>query len=380
MKTFCSYYNENICKSCELITLDYNSQIQEKEKKLLEALKFLEHPPLLKSVISSPDHFRNKAKFIVSGTEDAPLIGHSGQVLIDVGREIMSCPVHIKKINDTLPFIKEFISLSKITPYDISSKKGELKGLIIFHAESSDSTYVRFILRSKESIDRLKKHSRFLLDKIDHLKVITANIQPVPHAILEGDEEIILTEKQSIDLKIQHIVISLNPKAFVQTNQMMAQKLYETAAHWISESGKKSLIELYCGQGAFSFSAANYVDKSLGIEINPEAVEVANLTAKKHKMNHITFKQADASKIIHEIENFKPEILLVNPPRRGLAETSDIIIKTKPSTLIYSSCNHETLSKDILKLHPYYSIKRMQIFDMFPHTDHFETLVELTLN
>lgn len=380
MKTFCTYYNEKICQSCDLITLDYSTQVQQKEKKLLEALHSINHPLLLKTVSSPLVNFRNKAKFIVNGTAQMPYIGHSGQIKIDEKHEVLNCPVHIQKINDTLPIIKEFISLCTISPYNISTKKGEIKGLIIFHAEDSNSTYLRFILRSKESVDRIKKHSQFLLDKIEHLQVISANIQPIPHAILEGEEEIFLTERRSIDLKIMDTTIPLNPKAFVQTNQIMAQDLYKTAARWINESGKKSLIELYCGQGAFSFSAANSVNKILGIEINSDAVDAANLAAKNNNITHALFKQADATKVIDEIEIFKPEILLVNPPRRGLGSGTDIILQTKPSILMYSSCNYETLAADLVKLHPQYSITKIQIFDMFPHTKHFETLVELKLN
>jgi 23S rRNA (uracil747-C5)-methyltransferase len=283
----------------------------------------------------------------------------------------------VKKINDALPVIKNFITLSKLTPYQIGTKTGELKGLILFHSETSDSTYVRFILRSKESIDRIKKHSPFLISSLQNIKAISANIQPIPHAILEGDEEVFISENHFIDHQIHSVHLSLHPKAFVQTNQAMASNLYSTAAQWIKDSGKKDFMELYCGQGAFSFMAAPYVNKAMGIEINSEAVQIANLTAKKNNLPHLTFKNSDASDVLNDIQNFKPEIILVNPPRRGLGATCDLLIKTKPSSLIYSSCHSESLVEDLKKLIPYYNITKIKIFDMFPHTKHFETLVEL---
>ena len=95
----------------------------------------------------------------------------------------------------------------------------------------------------------------------------------------EGEEEIFITENKSITHKAGKVLFSLGPRAFVQTNQYVAEKLYSTAAEWVKQSGHKRFMELFCGQGAFSFFCAPFIENGLGIEINPAAVEVANLTA-----------------------------------------------------------------------------------------------------
>ncbi|MFP5386396.1 MAG: methyltransferase domain-containing protein [Bacteriovoracia bacterium] len=380
MKTFCGYFNEGICRSCDLITMDYPAQIKVKEEKLSDALKDSEHPPLLPTVVSPPTHFRNKAKLVVTGTAANPVIGLWGTENLDSGRELLNCPLHLERINQIFPSLKNFITLANLSPYNISEKKGELKGLILFHSETTNETYLRFILRSKESIDRIKKHQEVLLRRHPDIKTISVNIQPVPHAILEGEEEIFITQKKSVQHKAGEVVFSIRPQGFVQTNQLVAEKLYQTAATWVQEEGLKNFMELFCGQGAFSFFAAPVISWGLGIEINPQAVEEASEICKNSGISHLSFKCLDAGKTGEEIKSFQPDVILVNPPRRGIAEAADLLLEAKAKAVIYSSCNYLSLKEDLKKLSKIYRVEKVQIFDMFPHTSHFETLVLLKLN
>lgn len=379
MNSFCSYFNLGLCKSCDFITMPYPDQLRAKEDLLQKSLIKLRHPPLLSTVASTPTAFRNKAKLVVTGTLENPIIGLWGEKDLDQGRELLNCPLHVPELNELLPAIKEFIIEAKLTPYQIAAKSGELKGVILFHSQESRETYLRFILRSKESIDRIRKKHHILLEKFAHLKCISVNLQPVPHAILEGEEEIFITDNQSILHQLGTTTFLLGPRAFVQTNQRVATQLYQTAASWVQASGLKKFMELYCGQGAFSFFAAPYIEEALGIEINEEAVKEANRTADKFNLSHLRFKSADAGKVSSEVSAFAPSILLVNPPRRGLAEAVEVLKSNRPEMIIYSSCNYETLSLDLSKLSDLYEIKKIQLFDMFPNTSHFETLVQLNL-
>lgn len=376
MKNFCAYFQQGICHSCDLMEMDYHDQLRHKEKLLMDSLKDFS-TTYLKSVGSREFAFRNKAKFVVTGSLDAPIIGLAGDKELDNGRELLSCPLHLDEINQSLPAIKKFIMDAKLIPYNISSKKGELKGLILFYSQETKESYLRFIMRSKEAITRIQKHHQALLNEIPHLKLISVNIQPVPHALLEGEEEVFITATTSIRHQLGPVEMKLGPRAFVQTNQEVAQSLYATAANWVKELKVKTFLELFCGQGAFSFFSAPYIEKGLGIEINPDAVIQANLTAEKQNFTHLIFKSADAGKVADELKSFQPELLLVNPPRRGLADAVQLILNQRPQHLIYSSCSHESLSLDLKQLSAVYEVRRVQVFDMFPQTRHFETLVLL---
>lgn len=380
MNTFCSYFNQGICQSCDLLGLEYPDQINLKETILQKSFAKLIQNKLLPTVQSPINNFRNKAKLVVTGTMENPIIGLWGAANLDQGRELLDCPLHLKKINAILPVLKEFILLAKLVPYQIAQKKGELKGVILFHSELTQQSYLRLVVRSKESIDRIKKQTAFLTDQIPGLNCVSVNIQPIAHAVLEGDEEIFMTSGSSIEHQIGSVAVSLGPRAFVQTNQFVAEKLYQTAAEWIKQSRPERFMELFCGQGAFSFFCAPYVQAGLGIEINPDAVAEAKKTAKKYKYYHLNFKSADAGKVKEEIVGFDPDIILVNPPRRGLSETCELLLYVSPKMIIYSSCNYETLLTDIQKLSTNYTLDKIQIFDMFPNTKHFEVLVLLSQN
>lgn len=375
MTIFCRYFNQSVCKSCDLITIDYSVQVAYKEDTLRTSLKHLKIPALDLSVSSSQISFRNKAKFAVTGDIQNPVIGLTGEDHLDQGRELLECPLHVEQINKILPQIKNFITLSNLVPYQIKEKKGELKGIILYYSVNSDEGYIRFILRSKESLDRIRKNLSFFKE-LANWKSISANIQPIPHAVLEGDEEIWFTDKTTIKNRLGNFEFTLSPQGFVQTNQKVAEELYKEAAAWIRDLSVNKMLELYCGQGPFSFFASEEVQESLGIEINAQSVDSANAIAKSMNKSHLKFVQSDAAEMKAKSVEYHPDLILVNPPRRGLGETVQLLNEVRSRYIIYSSCDHETLAKD-LSLVRGYSIQKIKMFDMFPHTKHFETLVLL---
>jgi 23S rRNA (uracil747-C5)-methyltransferase len=375
MNSFCTYYNEKKCQSCTLINSPYLDQIAQKEQLLKEAFP---HVRLLPSVSSRELNFRNKAKLSVTGTADKPIIGLTGLEELDGGREILNCPLHHQAINAVVDLLPEFIIRAQLRPYQIAERKGELKGVILFYSEHTQELYLRFVLRSKESLDRIKKHMDFLTAKFPYISCISANIQPVPHALLEGKEEIMLSQRTYINHQLDRYTLRISPQAFVQTNQSVAEKLYTAAAEWIRDLQPVKFSELFCGQGAFSFFASSYVKESLGIEINAEAIAEAKRTAQELGLLHLSFKCKDATEVKEELARFSPDVILVNPPRKGLGKGVDLLCEINACHLIYSSCNHESLARDLEILSPYYNIEKIQLFDMFPHTRHFETLVLLT--
>lgn len=380
MNTFCSYFNQGICSSCSSIEQDYSSQVDSKNQKLKDLLSGLGSFELLPPVKSAQVGFRNKAKFSITGSLDHPIIGLTGEEELDQGREITNCPLHHPEINQLLTALPAFIKLAHLQPYQIKMKTGELKGAIVYFSSETKEIYLRLILRSKESLDRIKKHSATLLAQYPKLTCLSANIQPVPHAILEGDEEIFFTAQHFIQHRLGDVQMTLHPQGFVQTNQEMAYKLYATAAEWTKDAAPATFMELFSGQGAFSFFIQKHVNKAIGVEINPEAVERANLTAKQLGLQHLSFVAQDAAQVEKMVLDFNPELILVNPPRRGLAGVNQILKKIKSRYFIYSSCNAETLAQDLIQLKDHFTVVKAQVFDMFPNTDHFETLVLLESN
>lgn len=377
MNTFCSYFNQGICRSCSELPISYPDQLRTKEARLKERLNHWPDIVYLPSVSSPEQHFRNKAKMVVTGTLEAPIIGLAGDEKLDAGKDIRNCSLHSPIITRLLNNIPAFIQAARLIPYQIGTKTGELKGLIIYYSSQNPAMYLRFVLRSKESLDRIKKHLPSLMNEFSELQCVSANIQPIPHAILEGSEEVILSENNFIYHQLGDVRMKLQPQGFVQTNQTVATQLYSTAAAWMKEFRIRRFAELFSGQGAFSFFAASQVEEAIGIEINPDAVEAANQTAKDSGLTHLKFLASDASRVEEHLRTFSPDLVLANPPRRGLAQATEIFKRNAFPFFIYSSCNAETMAQDLEQLKECYTPVRAQLFDMFPHTTHFESLVLL---
>jgi 23S rRNA (uracil747-C5)-methyltransferase len=390
--SLCTHFNRDHCRSCVWIDRDYSIQIIEKESLVKAAFPSLELEPTVRSSLVG---FRNRVKVSVTGSLESPILGLLGREergeSLDQGRELLDCPIHHPKINALLQILPAFISRHRLVPYSIQEKRGELKGLIAFYSPASQEMLLRFVVRSRECEARLRKGIAELQSAFPELVCISLNIQPIPHAILEGEEEIFLTEKKWIHHVLQGrgdstassksiVQLELTPQAFVQTNGEIAGELYATAARWTKEIKPKRLLELFCGQGAFSFFCAPHAEQVLGVEINEEAVVRANATAKALGHSHLQFVAKDAGMVKEEMETFSPDLVLVNPPRAGLREGVEVIRRASPEWLIYSSCSLSSLARDVANFGGEYSVQRGQIFDLFPHTEHFEILLLLKRN
>lgn len=368
----CSFFQNHSCSSCELLDKSYEETIDLKMSELIklfpeESSKF-KNPIMLGSGCTGS---RNKAKLAVFGGDDEI---HFGFYNKDGAATILeSCPLHCEGINELLPVLKSILKKYQIAPYDLKTKKGEIKYVLI--SKSADEFLVRFVLRSKESLDRLKKGAAELIGINPKIKVITANIQPIHQAIIEGDEEIILTEEKVIIHQFDEFKLALGARSFFQVTPEIAKKLYDTLSLEIKHDLPKSLIDLYCGVGAFSFYASRWCNDVCGVEISKEAIECAKISTQLNNIKKIDFYAMDVEEYLKKNPK-KFEALLVNPPRRGL--NSSIIENIKaidPKYIYYSSCNAETMQRDYLELEKNYEIRSLQLFDMFPYTSHFETLM-----
>lgn len=374
----CSYFLQSHCRSCNLLDKSYAETITFKEdelKKIFKQRPFYLMPTVM---LDKVEQSRSKAKFSVfNNIHDEIAFGFTNS---DGGhRELESCGLHADGINSLLPELKKILKKYQIIPYDIKNKKGELKFVLISKSceSSTDEFLLRFVLRSKESLDRLKKAALEILDLPLNIKVITANIQPVHQAIIEGDEEVVLSEEHVIIHQFDEFQLALGARSFFQVTPLIAKRLYGALAERISIDNPQSLIDLYCGVGAFAFYASRWCEDVTGVEISDVAIECAMASAKLN-MSNIKFYAMDVEKYLnHQVKKF--EAVIVNPPRRGLnSAIIKNILDINPKYIYYSSCNAETLARDYLELESRYDILSMQIFDMFPFTSHFETLMCLS--
>ncbi|MCE9871842.1 23S rRNA (uracil(747)-C(5))-methyltransferase RlmC [Hafnia alvei] len=370
----CALYQSGTCRSCQWLETPYAQQITQKQQQLEALMSALPVGRWLPVVSSVEQAFRNKAKMVVSGSVERPLLGmlHRDGTAVD----LCECPLYPEAFAAVFDTLKVFIARAGLTPYNVERKRGELKYLLLTESQKNGQLMLRFVLRSETKLVQLRQALPWLQQQLPQLAVITANIQPVHMAILEGETEIFLTEQQALEESFNQIPLYIRPQSFFQTNPQVAAALYATARDWVRELNVSSMWDLFCGVGGFGLHCATPEMKLTGIEISAEAIACATRSAQQIGLHSVQFAALDSTRFA-TAEGEVPELVLVNPPRRGIgAELCAYLSTMAPQYILYSSCNAQTMAVDIARLENY-RIEQVQLFDMFPHTAHYEVLTLL---
>ncbi|WP_080462853.1 methyltransferase domain-containing protein [Actinomyces gaoshouyii] len=408
--TSCALHDSGACRSCPRMGMALPDQLTAKQGAVAQRLgahvpDAVWEPPAM----SEPLHFRNKAKMAVSGMAGTPVLGLADRWGGAV--DLRSCPLHVPAIEEALPVLAGFIGRAGLEPYSIPSRRGELKHLLVTASPDGD-LMVRFVLRSRRLVGRLRDGLAHLRGLLPTLAVASANIQPIHQAILEGDEEIVLTEEDNLLMRLslpggtraasggptasapRELALHLPTRSFFQTNTAVAEALYATARDWAADSPDgagpaRRMWDLFCGVGGFALALAGAAGQGgdrgpsvLGVEISSAAVDGARASAALAGLpaDRVRFETGDARVLdpsaARELGGL-PDLLVVNPPRRGIGEElAGRIEASGVARVLYSSCNPATLAVDLARM-PSLRVRRARLFDMFPHTSHAEVLVEL---
>jgi 23S rRNA (uracil747-C5)-methyltransferase len=326
---------------------------------------------------TSPEQgFRNKAKMVVAGTALEPTLG-----ILDPrggGIDLRHCGLHEPGLHAALPLLADHVRQAGLTPYDVPGRRGELKHLVVT-VSPDGRLMVRWVLRSTEALPRLRKHLPALLDALP-VAVASANLQPEHKAVLEGPEEVLLTDQQTLPMRLgvpgaEALVLQLRPQSFFQTNTVVATELYATARRWVAALAPASVWDLYSGVGGFALHLAEDDCSVIGVEISEEAVRGAQRAARLADLR-ADFVAGDAMAWARA-QASRPDLLVVNPPRRGLgSDLSGWVESSGVPHVLYSSCHSGSLARDLAAM-PSYAVERVRLLDMFPQTTHHEVLVLL---
>ncbi|EPD3064595.1 23S rRNA (uracil(747)-C(5))-methyltransferase RlmC [Klebsiella aerogenes] len=369
----CALYDAGRCRSCQWLELPLTQQLADKMANLRELLASHPAATWLAPVSGPETAFRNKAKMVVSGSVERPLLGMLHRD--GTPEDLTDCPLYPPSFEPVFAALKPFIARAGLTPYNVARKRGELKYLLLTESQQG-GMMLRFVLRSAAKLAQLRAALPWLQQQLPQLKVITANIQPVHMAIMEGEQEIFLSDQQALAENFNGVPLWIRPQSFFQTNPTVASQLYATARDWVRALPVNHMWDLFCGVGGFGLHCATPQMRLTGIEIAPEAIACAKQSAAQLGLTNLHFQALDSTQFATHEDDI-PQLVLVNPPRRGIgAELCDYLSRMAPPYIIYSSCNARTMAADIDRLQGY-RVERVQLFDMFPHTAHYEVLTLL---
>lgn len=365
----CEAYDQARCRSCTDLPTPYAAQLSGKQTTAELALAPFAPAAWLAPVASAESGFRNKAKMAIGGSIDAPTLG-----LLDAasaGVDLMACPLYPASMQTAFGTIRTALVAARVPPYELAARRGEGKYILLTEAPGTGELLLRFVLRSREAVERIAKQIPALQDALPALRVVSVNLLPEHKAVTEGDTEIVLTQVDRVRCRINDIDLYLTPRSFLQTNSGIAAALYGQAREWLNASAPRSVWDLYCGVGGFALHAAAAGRQVTGVESTPEAIDAAR--AANPALDWVC---ADAT-VWAAAQSTAPDFVIVNPPRRGIGKALAAVLNASGSAnVIYCSCNIDSLARDLAAL-PAYRIEAARVYDMFPHTTHFETMVWL---
>lgn len=370
----CALYQSGTCRSCQWLEMPYAQQITQKQQQLEALMSALPVGRWLPVVSSAEQAFRNKAKMVVSGSVERPLLGmlHRDGTAVD----LCECPLYPDTFAAVFDTLKVFIARAGLTPYNVERKRGELKYLLLTESQKNGQLMLRFVLRSETKLAQLRQALPWLQQQLPQLAVITANIQPVHMAILEGRRKSFSPNSRRWKSRLTKFHCIFARRVFSKLTLRVAAALYATARDWVRKLNVSSMWDLFCGVGGFGLHCATPEMKLTGIEISAEAIACATRSAQQIGLHNVQFAALDSTRFA-TAEGEVPELVLVNPPRRGIgAELCAYLSTMAPQHILYSSCNAQTMAVDIARLENY-RIEQVQLFDMFPHTAHYEVLTLL---
>ena len=391
----CHYFDASRCRSCTLIETPYARQLLDKEQRCRELLPTVPENGWLPSFSGGGRGFRNRVKLVVGGVPGDVTLGILGPD--GSGVDLRECAIQAPEIAAVIPAIASFLESTGLAPYDVPARRGELKFVHVTAAPAASEgsgmaevseLMLRFVGRTQLTLDVIRARLDALRAAVPNAVVISVNLLPEHKAALEGErEEMLLGSSLPMRLGFDDrpLTLHLMPQSFFQTNTAVARELYAQVAEWVLRVRPASLWDLYCGVGGFALhcaaALASESDETdcrvLGVELSEAAVDSARRSSREANLA-AEFLAADATRFaVTAAPEILPELLIVNPPRRGIGvELSSWIEGSGIAHLVYSSCNPESLARDIAAM-PSYAVREGRVFDMFPHTSHLEVAVLL---
>ncbi len=295
---------------------------------------------------------------------------------------IHKCLLQNEKTEEVAKFVFDFMVKNDISIYDEKTGKGLIRHIVTKIGVQTNEIMCVVVINGKQ-IPKEKVLVAEIVSHFPEVKTIIKNINLKNTNIILGQENVTLYGSGYIQDKLGEYCFKISPLSFYQVNPIQAEKLYLKGVE-AANIGKEDIVfDLYCGIGTISLFMSCYAKKVYGIEIVREAVEMAKENASLNQVDNVEFIAGDVEEAFDDLLHHRkviPDIVMVDPPRKGLDQRSvENILVWKPKRLVYISCNPATLVRDLAKLEELYSIKRIEPVDMFPFTSHVECVAVLQL-
>lgn len=417
------------CGGCQIQAMRYDAQLKYKQKIVSDNLKRIggltegadyEMCDILG--MEEPFRYRNKAQYPVGEDKEGNIVmgfyaGHTHSIIPCPDDD---CMLGAEDNAVILKAIKGWMKEYRVRAYDENIHKGTVRHVLLRKGYHTDEIMVCLVTKKmlrREAADALIKvvealnegncvysndcatpYSGEAVKKLNITSLII-NINKEDTNVILGKESVTLYGNSYIEDYIGDIKFQISPLSFFQVNPKQTEVLYNKALEFANLKGNESVWDMYCGIGTISLFLARKAAKVYGVEIVPQAIEDARNNAKINNITNAQFFVGKAEEVVpafYEREkatakgddnadiNYrdmtKPDVVVVDPPRKGCDEKLlNTMVSMSPDRIVYVSCDSATLARDLKVLvENGYKVKKVQAVDQFGNTTHVETVVLLS--
>lgn len=367
---------EKGCGGCPLIHLAYPEQLKKKQSYIKKHLSIFGKPrPILG--MAEPDHYRNKAIATYAAVK--------GGLISGIYREgthrvipVDACLLHALGTDDVLRTVRETAMECGLSAYDEDRHTGFLRHALVRRGHYTGQILV-VLVTAHASFPGKENFLSRLIEKQPGITSVVQNINERQTSAVLGFVEHVLYGPGYIEDTLCGLRFTISPRSFYQVNTVQTEVLYGEAIRLAELTGQETVIDAYCGIGTLTLTAAKSAGQAIGIEINSAAVNDANRNAQANSIQNVSFLKGDAGRVMVKMaeEGKTADVVFMDPPRAGSSEEFlSALVRLSPKRVVYISCNAETQARDLKYLHERgYKIRAIQPVDLFPHTEHVETVV-----
>lgn len=364
------------CGGCQLTNLTYPRQLEYKQGVVVKLLGKYCHVNKIIGM-ENPYHYRNKVQAAFGRTKSGMIISGVYQSSTHNIVKVDSCLIEDKKADEIIVTIRELLKSFHLTVFDDRTGKGFLRHVLVKRAFGTGEIMV--VLVTGTSVFKSKNDfCKALLKLHPQITTIVQNVNNGFTSLVLGEKETVLYGKGYITDNLLGLNFRISPKSFYQINYAGTEILYGKALEFANLDGNQTVIDAYSGVGTIGILASSKAKKVICVESNRDAVRDAKINASINGIENVEFYCADATDFIESAaqENIKIDVVLMDPPRAGsTVKFMKSVCSLAPERVVYVSCNPETLARDLSYFTKNgYKVKKIQPVDMFPHTNHVETV------
>ena len=370
------------CGGCQYRHMTYEEELRAKRQRVQDALSrvggvSLELPQVLGA--ETPLRYRNKVQFPVAQEKRGLAVGYYRARSHDV-LDVDDCLLQPEAVTTLRRAFKGWMERYRVPAYDEGTCQGLIRHLYVRTNQAGEALCC--VVANGTRLPHAPELVQSLRQAVPTLAGLVLNTNTKDTNVILGPNYRTIWGRDFLEERLCGMTFRLSVPSFFQINRAQTERLYAQALEFAGLTGRETVLDLYCGIGTISLALAQRAGQVIGAEIVPEAVQDAQANAARNQVDNARFLCGDAGEAAFQLaaEGVRPQVICVDPPRKGLApEVPEILASMAPERIVYVSCDPATLARDVKRFGELgYPAVKARAVDLFPRTAHVETVVLLS--